>query len=146
VTLKSGSLTSASAGNQIVSFGFVQNGTNWFYNLQPNNPTAALVQVAPPAKQINLNGSSISVTSGATIDESGGGDLFAGEFVPGTGGSKNIFAGTNVYAVIPGYSGITPYDPGVASAEAVAPVEPIIGSTVLRCLNPHARLRRSPFW
>jgi filamentous hemagglutinin len=105
------SLTSVSTDGATTLFGLVQNGTSWFYG---GGPIAA-----PPAKQIVLAGTSITAAPGSKIDASGGGDLFAGEFVPGTGGSKDIFtpvSGPNVYAVIPGYAGITPYDPGISTS------------------------------
>jgi hypothetical protein len=122
LTLGSGSLTSVSADGETTLFGYVENGTSWYYNPNPQNVTVSPI-TAPPAKVINLSGTNITVGSGAVIDESGGGNLFAGEFVPGTGGSANIFAGQNkyvpagatVYAVLPGYSGITPYDPTIST-------------------------------
>ena len=123
LTLKRGSLTSVSAGGQTVLYGYVQNGT-WYASTQLDTSLNGVALSAPPAKQIGLSGSSIFVAPGATIDASGGGDLYAGEFVPGTGGSQSIFLGANkylaananVYAVIPGYTGIAPYDPGISTS------------------------------
>jgi hypothetical protein len=124
ITLGQGSLTSVSAGGQIIPFGTTNNAasisanTTWNYSVQPGGVNAI---AQPPAKLVSINGSSVTVAPGATIDESGGGDLYASEFVPGTGGSMNIFAGqnrniaqaANVYAVLPGYDGIAPYDPNI---------------------------------
>ena len=116
LNLGAGSLTSVSADGETSLFGFVQNGTDWYYNTDPSDVNLAGSPLsAPPAKVISLISQDISVASGATIDELGGGDLYAGAFVPGTGGSTNVFAGSNVYAVIPGYGGVTPYDPALSA-------------------------------
>src|SRR5262249_25864400 len=137
VKLNPGGLTSVSAGGNTILYGFTQSGS-WYYNANPSDSTnAALVSVtAPPAKLINLNGRDISVAPGATINASGGGDLFAGAFGPGTGGSENIFAGANkyltqanVYAVIPGYAGITPYDPYISNT-STSFIGPSVGKQV----------------
>jgi filamentous hemagglutinin len=129
ITLGKGSLTSVSADGLIIPYGYTTNAasistnTTWSYNPDPSNPVVAQTITAPPAKLITINASKVTVASGATIDESGGGNLYASEFVPGTGGSLNIFAGqnkniaanANVYAVMPGYTGITPYDPAIST-------------------------------
>jgi hypothetical protein len=96
LNLTPGGRTSVAAGSNTALFGFTQNGS-WFYNGNPADVTnSALVSItAPPVKLITLNGANVSVAPGATLDASGGGDLFAGAFVPGTGGSLNIFAGAN---------------------------------------------------
>jgi filamentous hemagglutinin family protein len=125
LTLAGGSLTSVSANPQIaVAYGNTNNGKTWFYDPVPSDPTQAQTISGPSPKIVNLTGTSINVQPNATIDAAGGGDLFASEFVPGTGGSQNIFAGanhgfpagSNVYAVIPGYGGITPYDPSISTS------------------------------
>jgi hypothetical protein len=121
VTLGKGSLTSVSADGRIIPYGTTVNAasistnTIWSYNPSPSEGVTTGI-TAPPAKLIMMNGGNVTVAPGAKIDESGGGDLYASEFVPGTGGSKDIFAGANVYAVLPGYSGITPYDPSISTA------------------------------
>ena len=130
-----GSLTSVSADGEIIPYGYTVNAatistnSTWYYNPTPGDSYVATVVGVPsgkplPAKLITLNGAEITVVPGATVNEAGGGDLYAGEFVPGTGGSENIFIGQNkylaanatVYAVIPGYAGITPYDPGISAS------------------------------
>ena len=117
LTLGAGSLTSVSADGETTLYGHVINGDDWVYGLTTADTIsgtggflAAPSITAPPAKHITLAGSGILVNSGSKLDGSGGGDLYAGEFVQGTGGSKNIFTEANVFAVIPGYTGITPYD------------------------------------
>ena len=127
LNLGAGSFTSVSTDGETALYGYVQNGTAWYYSPEPSNQTISPI-TAPPAKLISLAGQNISVASGAAINESGGGDLYAGEFVPGTGGSLNIFIGqnknfaanANVYAVMPGYTGITPYDPSISLGGPVA--------------------------
>jgi hypothetical protein len=60
----------------------------------------------PPAKLIALGGASVQAQAGAVIDGSGGGDIYATEFVPGTGGSRNVLTTTTqtVYALVPNYA------------------------------------------
>jgi filamentous hemagglutinin len=111
VTLANGSLTSVSADGLIIPFGSTANGTQWTYSPAPGS-TNILTQ--PPSKQISLNGSNVSINSGANLDLSGGGDLYAYEFVAGQGGSVDVLnpanlpaanhpAGTTVYtyAILP---------------------------------------------
>ncbi|MDR3659527.1 MAG: filamentous hemagglutinin family protein [Mycobacterium sp.] len=69
---------------------------------------------APPAKQIVLAGITIDTQAGATIDARGGGDIYATEFVAGTGGSRNVLTTTTqtVYALVPSYEAkVAAYDP-----------------------------------
>jgi hypothetical protein len=111
VTLANGSLTSVSAVGLLIPFGSTANGIQWTYS-----PAAGSTNILtrPPVKQIGLNGSSVSVNSGAQLDLSGGGDLYAYEFVAGQGGSIDVLdpvnlpaanhpAGTTVYtyAILP---------------------------------------------
>jgi filamentous hemagglutinin len=111
VTLANGSLTSVSAVGLLIPFGSTANGIQWTYS-----PAAGITNILtqPPDKQITLNGSSVSVNGGAKLDLSGGGDLYAYEFVAGQGGSVDVLdpanlpaanhpAGTTVYtyAILP---------------------------------------------
>ncbi|MTD94380.1 filamentous hemagglutinin N-terminal domain-containing protein [Hyphomicrobium sp. xq] len=115
IALGAGSLTSVSAEGLITPYGYTNNGTAWYYNAtgDPNLPHAI---TAPPTKLITLNAKDTSVAENAVLDGAGGGDLYAGEFISGVGGSRNIFADPNSYAVLPGYSGIAPYDPALGGA------------------------------
>ncbi|HKY19223.1 MAG TPA: filamentous hemagglutinin family protein [Rhizomicrobium sp.] len=93
------SITSVSLAGQNVPFGQTANGTSWSYGISTGRPLTA-----PPAKNLVVSSAAIDLTKGATIDLTGGGDIQATEFVPGTGGSRDVLAGNaNVYAVIPGY-------------------------------------------
>ncbi|HEY2446612.1 MAG TPA: filamentous hemagglutinin family protein [Rhizomicrobium sp.] len=120
-----GSITSVSAGGLAIPYGTTTDQTEWFFA-----PTSSAQLSAPPAAILNFGGNSVKLDSGATVDLSGGGDLFAYEFVPGTGGSRDVLdrfnsdefsgnggyqypGGTQVYAIVPGLSanGVAPYDP-----------------------------------
>ena len=121
LTLASGSLVSVSGGGLDVPFGQTQlNQGEWIYT------AGALTQItAVPSKQISLSAPNIAVQSGATANVSGGGNLYAYEWVPGTGGSADNLSATassyaNLYAIIPATKGQAgPYDPE-ESANSVA--------------------------
>src|SRR5258708_9033057 len=90
---------------------------------------------APPVKLIAVSATSVDIGAGAAVDISGGGDLQASEWVPGTGGSRDLLSQYNVsyatgvstptavplypdqravYAILPGYNGkVAPYDPAI---------------------------------
>lgn len=131
VSLTDGSVTSVSLDGAIVPFGTTVDGVEWQFNPVPGNNPAPDV-TAPPAKFVSVNGNSVSLNAGATIDLSGGGDLQAEEWVPGTGGTRDLLSqynvsfaasssgvavpvnvgGGNVYAILPGaQSPVAAYDP-----------------------------------
>ena len=111
--LKAGSVTSNSAKDLTIPFGRVQGGLDWIYPLGSQN----LVFNDAPSKNMTLNGKTINLESGATVDTRGGGDLSAFEFLPGPGGSYDRLDPTSkgyqgAYAVLPGFSsGSAPIDP-----------------------------------
>ncbi|MGG1948121.1 filamentous hemagglutinin family protein [Trinickia sp. NRRL B-1857] len=130
VSFADGSLTSVSNDGSIIPYGVTIDGTNWQFN--PDSRLRATNLTAPPAKYIGVNGNSIALSKGATIDLSGGGDLQASEWVPGTGGTRDVLSqytvsyannpsgvavptnvgGSNVYAIVPGaQSPVSAYDP-----------------------------------
>ena len=142
VTLGAGSLTSVSGVGALIPYGSTIDGNQWVYNPLLNTPQASSVAgvwssplTAPPAKLITLTGTSVAIGAGATVDISGGGDLQASEWVPGTGGSRDLLSQYNVsyatgvstptalplypdqravYAILPGYNGkVAPYDPAI---------------------------------
>ncbi len=104
-----------------IPYGATVNGTQWIYTYDAND-TVQLTQ--PPAKQVSLTGTDVSISGGATLDLSGGGDLYAYEFIAGEGGSIDVLnpssvssnaraAGTPVYtyAIVPGLgSSFAPLD------------------------------------
>ncbi|HEX3503123.1 MAG TPA: filamentous hemagglutinin N-terminal domain-containing protein, partial [Xanthobacteraceae bacterium] len=110
VTLLPGSLTSVSAGGLTIPYGNTVDGINWSFNNTLLN--------GPPAKLVVLGGASVQTQAGAVIDGSGGGEVYATEFVPGTGGSRDVLTTTTqtVYALLPGYaSSLAPFDPTFAT-------------------------------
>ncbi|RQS37234.1 filamentous hemagglutinin N-terminal domain-containing protein [Burkholderia sp. Bp8992] len=133
VKLVNGSVTSVSNGGLVIPYGATIDGVEWQFNPLAGNTTSDLT--APPAKYVGVNGSNVALDKGATIDLSGGGDLQAIEWVPGTGGTRdvlsqynvsyasgkgataipiNVGAG-NVYAIVPGkQSPVAAYDPTLA--------------------------------
>ncbi len=112
LTLAKGSVVSVSGSGLDLPFGQTQfNGENWVYT--PDGLPDAISNV--PAKQVTLTAPAINLQSGATVNVSGGGDLYAYEFVPGTGGSADALAAGAVpglYAILPAARGqAAPYDP-----------------------------------
>jgi filamentous hemagglutinin family protein len=111
--LASGSVTSNSAEGAVIPFGRTQGGIDWIYPLGNQN----LILTAPPEKKLVLEGKTVNLASGSVIDTRGGGDLSAFEFIPGPGGSYNIFDPASKgyqgsYAVLPNFSGTAaPSDP-----------------------------------
>lgn len=96
------SVTSVSGAGLLVPFGSTVNGATWVYNGEGDTRTGLL------GKQIVLNAGtsgtgSLNVADTASIDTRGGGDVYAREFIPGPGGSKDIFAGAanGAFAVVP---------------------------------------------
>ncbi len=125
VSLTGGSVTSVSAGGLVIPYGTTTDQTEWFFT-----PTTTSALTSLPTGVLTLSGGQVNVNSGSTVDLSGGGDVYAYEFVPGTGGShdvlsrlnSDVFTGNNglqyadgrqVYAIVPGLAnGIAaPYDP-----------------------------------
>ena len=115
VTLLPGSLTSVSAAGLAIPYGATTDGVAW--------TETGTVLSGPPPKLIVLGGNAITTQPGAVLDGRGGGDIYATEFVPGTGGSSNVLTATTqtVYALAPSY---------LASTLPVAPYDPTFGSTV----------------
>jgi len=121
LTFGSHSLTSV-AGSGMVPLGRMSNGRDWLYDFG-NGHTVALGNtsasngIALPEKNVVSKAKHIDVKTGAVIDLSGGGDLYAYEFTAGPGGSRDVLAkasgatSTTVFAILPGYD------------KAVAPVD-----------------------
>jgi filamentous hemagglutinin family protein len=107
VVLEPGSLTSVTLADTTVPYGATADGTGWYYN------SNAQALAAPPTKGLELGGASVQVQAGSVIDERGGGDLQAMEWIPGKGGSHDTLttitgglangsgAGPTVYALVP---------------------------------------------
>jgi filamentous hemagglutinin family protein len=125
LTISPGSITSVSTDGLVIPYGTTTDQIEWFFNPTNNNPLSA-----PPSGVLHLGGANVDVMSGSTVDLSGGGDVYAYEFIPGVGGSRDVldqfnadaFSTNNgyqypdqrqIYAIVPGLSNATvaPFDP-----------------------------------
>ena len=121
-----GSLTSVSGTSSVIPFGEVLNGTSWVYQVTTNasepfpQPVTSL-----PLRQISISGSKVTLAASSTLDVSGGGDLTAYQWTPGTGGTTDVLSNTvtpGLYAVLPSLAGQTaPYDPMMWAGSNLAP-------------------------
>ncbi|GBL45121.1 filamentous haemagglutinin family outer membrane protein associated with VreARI signalling system [Sulfuriferula multivorans] len=119
LTLGAQSISSVSLENQLVPYGSVENSTLWQYGL-----AAALKRniVLPPEKRIELKGANVNVAAGASVNLSGGGDLYAAEFLAGPGGSRDVLADPTMFAVIPALgNNVAPFDFQYASGTSLKP-------------------------
>jgi filamentous hemagglutinin len=124
LNLAGGSLISVSGAGLDIPFGQTQlNQGEWIYT----TGSGAINQITGvPTKQINLSAPNITVQSGATANVQGGGDLYAYEWVPGTGGTNDnlnavccttaanaaVSSIPNLYAILPATRNQAgPYDP-----------------------------------
>ena len=112
VELRDGSVASVSGDGQTILFGQTQlSGEEWVYAL---GERVSRVVALAPEKRVLLDADSVVKAEGATVDLSGGGDMLAWEFLPGTGGSKDVLDpanSPNTYAILPARkSGFAPYD------------------------------------
>ncbi len=100
--LAPGSVTSVSADGLTVPFGSTSGGISWSYldNAAGGNRNSVITASAD-SKRIELTGQTIDVQAGAKVDLSGGGEIQAREFVPGIGGTKDVLAKPDTYAIIP---------------------------------------------
>ncbi len=134
VRLGAGSVTSTSLQGESTLYGTTLNGLEWIYG---TNNTGVFTDneqdIVNPA--VNLNGDSVEIAEGATVDISGGGDLLAYEFIPGLGGSKDYVGITNAlsdgverYAILPRLGDASvPYDQKFSAANGA----PAVGSTIV---------------
>ncbi|RFO95777.1 filamentous hemagglutinin [Rhodoferax lacus] len=114
VTLSAGSVTSVAAdAGSVLPLGQIQNGLNWVVNVDPSQvPKGQLNLATLPQKSVSMSGASVDMQTGSTVNVAGGGNLQAYEFTVGPGGSRDILADANVYAVVPSFKGgFAPTDP-----------------------------------
>ena len=135
VTLTSGSVTSVSAVDPVtgqdltIPYGTILDGVSWI-DPAGNDITAAGNGVnAIPAKAINVAAATVTDQAGATIDLSGGGDLYGYRFVSGTGGTVDILASSESFAVIPGYA--ANYAPFYSTSSSASPSDFTNGSLAM---------------
>lgn len=125
VTVAADSITSVAADGLSIPYGTTTDQIEYYFTPTSTDPLAA-----PPSGVLRLAGTSVEVAAGAQVDLSGGGDVFAYEFVPGTGGSRDVLDrfnadpyssndgfsypdGRQVFAIVPGISSqaIAAFDP-----------------------------------
>jgi filamentous hemagglutinin len=127
--LEPNSVTSTSGAGQTIPFGTTQAGADWVYTL-PGEQTVVYTTSGPPSKSVLLQGNSVKVDAHAIVDVSGGGDLEAYEFIPGTGGTTDVLANSfsaAQFAIVPTSGlGFAPYDPQASLGFSYA-----IGSSVV---------------
>ncbi|HEY4145952.1 filamentous hemagglutinin N-terminal domain-containing protein, partial [Pinirhizobacter sp.] len=147
VHLADGSLTSVSLDGATVPFGTTVDGTEWRYNVSTDVNSADIT--APPSGQITIGGTNLALDKGAGIDLSGGGKLQAQEWVPGTGGTRDVLAqystdftqgngsgtavpqyadGRAVYAIVPGYH--APVAAHDTSIQLNGNIPPLLGQAI----------------
>tara|TARA_R110001592_G_C13192015_1_gene752944 strand:- start:3893 stop:14779 length:10887 start_codon:yes stop_codon:yes gene_type:complete len=98
-----------SAQGEDIPYGFTVNGLDWLYdfnsasNLIESNKIVSDDGLSLTPSKIEINGSSIDLQAGSLVDISNNGDLYATEFVPGTGGSSDYLASNSDsrFAIIP---------------------------------------------
>jgi len=154
VTLVDGSLTSVSAKGLTLPYGYTVDDATWYQGAPgiPTSPLAAILAL-PPEKRVSLFGATVDQRAGSTVDLSGGGDIYATEFVSGTGGSRNVLTtyqlslsaagvtvptytsqysdGRQVYALVPtSGSKVSAYDPTFANYPYFSGVSAPAGSNL----------------
>lgn len=114
-TFAAGSSTSVSANNQIIPYSTTSTGGTRFDNKVGSNPKKTdLVDKGVTIKSVNVD-----LQKNAVVDLSAGGDMFAYEFVPGIGGSKDLLAQPNTYAIMPSLGqDYAAFDPTYAGSSA----------------------------
>ena len=113
LSLLSGSRTSVSAVDPLtglealIPYGLFANGNAWIDPAGTDITAGGL-----SGKRIELAAARIGVDSGAVVDLRGGGDLLAYRWVSGLGGTQDILASPDRFAVVSGYnSEFAPYAP-----------------------------------
>jgi len=110
LALGANSLTSVSGAGVVVPYGTLLNDEHWHdptKAVDAANPSAGSLS-APPEKRITLKSPDVALARGATVDITGGGDLYAWEFVPGPGGSHDVLNRPGTYAILPGQTAAAP--------------------------------------
>ena len=122
--MSAGALTSTATDGQIIPFGRTQGGIDWTYPLGDQT----LLFDVPPAQRVRLQGDVVNVAAGAVIDVSGGGDLYAYEFVPGPGGTHDVLdPASGSYAILPGLApDYAPIDPLESPGAGLVPGDSLI--------------------
>lgn len=123
ITLAPDSIISASAKGLTVPFGGTRDigQSLWYGDLAKTFDM--------PSKRITIDAPAVSIEAGSLIDNSGGGEILATEWVPGIGGSTDVLAEPGTFAILPGVSFpvLDSYLQGLASSapDAAAPYDVI---------------------
>ncbi|MEI6643492.1 MAG: filamentous hemagglutinin family protein [Novosphingobium sp.] len=148
ITFGEGSVTSVTGTGLNVPYGQTTDLTEYYF---APNVSAALTTA--PTGQLVLSGEDITIDTGAKIDGRGGGDVFAFEFVSGTGGSRDLLSrlnadafssndglqfadGRQVYAILPVEKAglVATYDP-IYSADYGAGTGDLYGAAAGRTVH-----------
>jgi filamentous hemagglutinin family protein len=106
LTFENGSLTSAAAdASSLLPFGKILNGRTWTFDLNADETDSIEFADTPEQKSILAQAAKVNMQPGARVDLGGGGDAQAYEFSVGPGGSRDILADRNTYAILPGFKG-----------------------------------------
>lgn len=87
ISFGKGSITSVSGAGLNVPYGTTTDLTEYFFTPGTSSPISVL-----PTGELRITGTNIAINSGGKVDGSGGGDVFAYEFVSGTGGSRDVLS------------------------------------------------------
>jgi filamentous hemagglutinin family protein len=90
VSFGKGSVTSVSGNGLDIPYGTTTDLSAYYFT--PGTSTA-LAQL--PSGALSVTATNITVAKGGTVDGAGGGDVFAYEFVSGTGGSRDVLSRFN---------------------------------------------------
>lgn len=93
ITFGTGSVTSVSGTGLNVPYGQTTDLTEYYFA-----PGVSAALTTAPTGQLALSAADITIGTGAKIDGRGGGDVFAFEFVSGTGGSRDVLSRLNADA------------------------------------------------
>ncbi len=119
VRVADGSLTSVSLEGAVLPYGTTIDGLQWRYDTGGNGGSLGLT--APPQKRIEFGGAEVALEEGATVDLSGGGDLQAIEWIPGTGGTRDLLSPLNTSYAGGGSGEQTPLYPDGRGVYAIVP-------------------------
>ncbi|KAA3652824.1 MAG: filamentous hemagglutinin N-terminal domain-containing protein [Proteobacteria bacterium] len=109
LTLAAGSISSASGEGMVAPYG-VRSGDDWVL-LYPSGAASgdgfdlSTVLSSAPVPTVVLSAPKVDQQAGATVNLSGGGELYAHEFVPGAGGSVDVLSQPGTYAIVPTFKG-----------------------------------------
>jgi len=113
LVLQSGSVTSVSAISPVdgqpltIPYGLNLNDGSW---IDPRG--LDITGGGAPQKTVSLSGVHVDSRAGSLVDIRGGGDLYAYRWVKGNGGSQDVLASAQSFAVMPGYAAdFSPYAP-----------------------------------